>query len=424
MHSTFFQKLTAIRAFRSMNYRLYYIGQTVSVIGNFVQATASGWLLYRLTNTPIYLGLAFFCSNLPPVFLSPFAGVLADRMQRQKILQITQVLLMTITFLLAWLVLSSKIMPWHILSINFMLGIVNAFDMPGRNTFVYDILEHKEDLNNAVALNALMFNGSRIIGPAFAGFLISKYGEGLCFLFNGLSYTIIIFVLFLIKIQGYKQTVTEGSVLQNLQDGIKYAISNISIKTLLIFISITSLSTMPLIALMPVFAKDVFKGGADTLGMFMGLIGVGAVISAISLASKKKVEGIETVMFCGAFGFAIFLSIFAWSSNINLSRIIAIMAGASMILMYSGCNTLIQTIVEPTKRGRIMSLYTTAFIGSIPLGSILCGWLAHHLGVSVTCQLMAIICSIGGLLIYLNRKKILNDLQDSLLRQNAILSEK
>lgn len=413
MQSYIFEKITALRAFRSQNYRLYYIGQAVSVIGNFLQSTASGWLLYRITNAPIFLGLAFFCSNLPPVFLSPFAGVLADRIQRQKILKVTQVLLMAITFLLAWLVLHDKIVPWHILFINFMLGCVNAFDMPGRNTFMYDILEHKEDLNNAVALNALMFNGSRIIGPALAGFLIAKYGEGLCFLFNGFSYSLIILVLFFIKINDYKQSENKDSVLKNLKDGIKYAINNSSIKTLLLFISITGLSTMPLMTLMPVFAKDVFKGGPDTLGMFMGLVGVGAVISALSLASKKKVEGIETIMFFAAFGFAASLSIFAWSTDINLSRVMAVTAGGCMILMYSGCNTSIQTIVDSEKRGRIMSLYTTAFIGSTPLGAISCGWLANIIGVSATSQIMAIICLTGGSLIYINRKKLLQDLKNS-----------
>ncbi len=408
-----FEKISAIKAFRSKNYRLFYLGQSVSVLGNFLQSVATGWLIYRLTDSPFFLGLSNFASNVPILFLAPFAGVIADRVPRQKIIRITQISFMIVCFFLAATVLLNLIKPWHILVINLLFGIITAFDMPGRQTFLYDVLDYKEDLTNAVALNAIMFNGSRMIGPAIAGFLIAKYGEGLCFLINAFSFTAIVFTLFLIKTPPINLTNSEESVIKNLKEGISYVRNTKSIKTLLFFIFLTSTCTAPVMTLMPVFAKDIFKSGPETMGMFMGCVGIGAIISGVFLAVRKKVFGLNKVMTLASIFFGISIMIFAWSRNIALSQLMAVFAGSCMIIMFSGCNTLTQTIVEPDKRGRIMSLYTTAFVGAVPVGSLISGSLAAEIGVSYTCQLSGILCMFCALLLYLNRKSIAKDLKEA-----------
>ena len=381
-----------LRALKSRNYRLFFSGQGISLIGTWMQQIALGWLVYRLTDSAFLLGLVSFASQIPTFLLASFAGVLADRYDKHKIIIITQTFAMIQAAILSILTLMGIVHIWHIISLSIFLGLINAFDMPTRQTFVIDLVEDKKDLPNAIALNSSMFNAARLIGPTVAGILISLYGEGICFLINAVSYIAVIIGLLLMRIEPKIREAKKEKVLRGLKEGVKYAYEFIPIRTLLILIAIISLSGMPYTVLMPIFAKDILHGNANTLGYLLGSVGIGAFTGAIYLASRKTVLGLGRLIAIASTIFAFGLLLFSFSTSLIFSIPLMFVAGLGMMMQMASSNTLLQTIVDDDKRGRIMSLYVMAFMGTAPFGSLIAGSLASKIGAPYTVLLSGITC--------------------------------
>ncbi|MCB0749663.1 MAG: MFS transporter, partial [Ignavibacteriae bacterium] len=321
-----------LRALKSRNYRLFFSGQGISLIGTWMQQIALGWLVYRLTDSAFLLGLVSFASQIPTFLLASFAGVLADRYDKHKIIIITQTFAMIQAAILSILTLMGIVHIWHIISLSVLLGLINAFDMPTRQTFVIDLVEDKKDLPNAIALNSSMFNAARLIGPTIAGILISLYGEGICFLINAVSYIAVIIGLLLMRIEPKRREAKKEKVLRGLKEGIKYAYEFIPIRTLLILIAIISLSGMPYTVLMPIFAKDILHGNANTLGYLLGSVGIGAFTGAIYLASRKTVLGLGRLIAIASTIFAFGLLLFSFSTSLIFSLPLMFVAGLGMMM--------------------------------------------------------------------------------------------
>lgn len=387
-----------LRSLRHRNYRLFFGGQGISLVGTWMQQIALGWLVYRLTDSAFLLGLVGFAGQIPTFLLASFAGVLADRYNKHKIIIITQTLAMLQASVLAVLTLTNTIQIWHIISLSVFVGIVNAFDMPTRQSFVIDLVDDKSDLPNAIALNSSMFNTARLVGPTIAGILISLLGEGLCFLLNAISYIAVIIALFMMHIVPKVETINKERVLQGLKEGIKYAYNFKPIKILLLFLAIVSLTGGPYTVLMPIFARDILKGNANTLGFLFGAVGIGALIGAIYLASRKSVLGLGRWIAISSIVFALGLILFSFSQNFILSIILMLFTGFGMMIQMASTNTLLQTLVDDDKRGRVMSLYVMAFMGTAPIGSLIAGTLASKFGAPFTVLSGGIICLIGSMI--------------------------
>jgi MFS family permease len=384
-----------LRSLRHRNYRLFFGGQGISLVGTWMQQIALGWLVYRLTDSAFLLGLVSFAGQIPTFILASFAGVLADRYNRHKIIIITQTLAMIQAALLAILTLTNTIQIWHIISLSIFVGIVNAFDMPTRQSFVIDLVDDKSDLPNAIALNSSMFNTARLVGPTIAGILISVIGEGLCFLLNAISYIAVIIALMMMHIVPKIETIKKEKVLKELKEGLKYAYYFKPIRVLLMFLGLVSLTGIPYTVLMPIFARDILKGNANTLGFLFGSVGVGALVGAIYLASRKSVLGLGRWIAIASAIFAVGLILFSLSENLIISLVLMLFTGFGMMVHMASTNTLLQTLVENDKRGRIMSLYVMAFMGTAPLGSLIAGTLASKFGAPYTILSGGIICLLG-----------------------------
>lgn len=385
------------RALKHRNYRLFFAGQSVSLIGTWIQAIASGWLVYRLTNSASLLGIVAFSSQIPSFLLASLAGVLVDRWNRHRLLVITQTLAMLQAFILAGLVMTGSITVWQIIILNVILGLVNAFDMPARQSFVVEMIEKKEDLGNAIALNSSMVNGARLIGPAIAGMLIALVGEGFCFFLNGISFLAVIFSLLAMKIFPRRARQGGEDILKEMKDGFRYVYHFSPIRDILLLLALVSLVGMPYSVLMPIFARDILHGGPPALGFLMAASGVGALGGALYLASRKNVIGLVRILVLGAFIFGIGLISFSFSYLFWLSVIIMFFIGFGMMTQIAACNTLVQTLVADDKRGRVMSMYTMAFMGMAPFGSLLAGLLANRWGAPQTIFLCGLACIAGAL---------------------------
>lgn len=372
-----------LRALGSRNYRLFFSGQLVSLLGNWMTQIATSWLVYRLTGSPLLLGAVGFAGQIPAFLLSPIAGVWVDRWPRQQLLIITQVLAMVQTLALAILALSGHIAMWHIIVLMVFKGFINAFDMPARQTFVVELVEDKADLSNAIALNSSMFNLARLLGPSIGGLLIALVGEGLCFLIDGLSYIGVIISLMKIKVPALVEK-KQVSPVQQLVDGCRYAFGFPPIRAIILLIGSVSLMGMPYAVLMPIIADKVLGGGPGTLGVLMAFSGVGALTSALILAARKSVRGLTRLIPLSTAAFGFTLLVFSYSSWLWLSLVAITIMGYAMIQQNAACNTILQTIVEPDKRGRVMSLYTMSFMGMMPLGSLWAGALAERIGAQKT----------------------------------------
>jgi MFS family permease len=370
-----------LRALRHRNYRLYFAGQLISLIGTFLTQVATVWLVFRITHRAEMLGVVGFAGQIPMFVLGPFAGVWVDRINRRRLLVITQSLAMLQSFALAGLALMHVINVPEIIGLAIFQGIINAFDMPGRQTFLVEIVTDRSDLANAIALNSTMVHGARLIGPAIAGLLIAWVGEGLCFLIDGISYIAVIAALLAMRLN-LRQLPAPRSVMADLTDGFRYALGFPPIRVLLMLMAVFSLSAMPALQiLMPIFA-DHFGGnghGAQTLGFLMTASGGGALIGSLYLASRKTVVGLGRVIVAGSTTFAICLIAFAFSTHLWLSLIICVFAGLAMLINFASANTLIQTFVDDHMRGRVMSLFTVCFIGMTPWGNLLAGEMATWL---------------------------------------------
>jgi MFS family permease len=391
-----------LRALRHRNYKLFFSGQLISLIGTWMQGLAMGWLVYRMSHSAFMLGLVGFASQIPTLILSPFAGVLLDRWDKHKVIVITQTLSMVQAFILSYLVLSGGVHIWQLVLLNVFIGMVNGFDMPARQSFIVEMIEDRRDLGNAIALNSSMFNAARLIGPSIAGLIIAAMGEGICFLLNAISYIAVIISLLAMRINYVKHPQQDEPMLTGLKEGIIYAWNFIPIRLILIMISLLSLAGMPYTILMPVFAREILKGGAHTMGFLVGAIGVGALCGALYLASRKTVRGLGKVIPMAALSFGISLIVFSFSHNLIFSLVMLLLTGMSMMIHTASCNTILQTLVDDKMRGRVMSFYTMAFMGMTPFGSLIFGGLASQIGAPHTLIFGGGVCIIGAIVFALN----------------------
>ena len=370
-----------LRALRSRNYRLFVAGQSVSLVGTWMQQVAMSWLVYRLTGSAMLLGVVGFASQIPTIFISPVAGVLADRWDRRRLLIATQALAMFQAAFLAIVVLTGVVQVWQIILLSLILGVVNAFDIPVRQSFIVEMVEHREDLGNAIALNSSMVNGARLIGPAIAGLLVASVGEGICFILNAISYLAVIVALAAMRIpHGSHHSRPRRHILHELHEGFMYAYKFGPIRSILLLVALISLMGMPYAVLMPVFAKDILHGGAHTFGFLMTAAGSGALVGTLYLASRQSVLGLGRVIVTATIFFAAGIASFALSSNFILSLAALTLAGFGAMTLVSSCNTVLQTILDEDKRGRVMSFFTMAFVGMAPFGSLGAGTMAGIIG--------------------------------------------
>ena len=355
------------------------------------------WLVYRMTDSAFLLGLIGFTGQIPTVIFGSFAGVYADRLNRRNLLIATQAFAMMQALLLAFLTLTGLVAVWHLIVLSIILGIVNAFDVPARQSFVIDLVENRRDLGNAIALNSFMFNSARLVGPSIAGLLIAYVGEGICFLVNGISFFAIILALLAMKTNQRVREQSSGAILHELREGFRYVFGFAPIKYIIALVGMVSLLSMPYIVLMPVFARDILHGGSHTLGFLMGATGIGALIGALYLASRKSVIGLGRIITISTCIFGCGLIAFSFSRYLPLSLLMMLMTGFGMIVSAASCNTIVQTIVDEDKRGRVMSFYAIAFIGMAPFGSLIGGSIADNIGAPLTlagCGVLSIVCAV------------------------------
>ncbi len=386
---------STFRSLKYRNYRLYFTGQSISLIGTWIQRITVPWLVYHLTDSAFLLGVVSFAGQIPTFLIAPFAGVLTDRLNRYHLLILTQVAAMIQAFLLAFLYLSGYIAVWHVVVLSVILGIINAFDVPVRQSFMIEMIDKKEDLANAIALNSSMVNGARLLGPSIAGLLIALTGEGFCFLINGVSYLFVIASLFMMKIVPRKAHNKNKHVIKELKEGFSYTFGFPPIRYLILLLALVSLTAMPYTVLMPVFAKEVLHGGSHTFGFLMGASGAGALLGALYLASRKNVLGLDKVIAIATGTFGLSLVAFSFSRFFTLSLVLMVLVGLGMMLQMASSNTIIQTVVDDDKRGRVMSFYTMAFMGTTPFGSFIAGSLASKLGAPETILIGGIVCVLG-----------------------------
>lgn len=357
------------------------------------------WLVYRLTGSSLLLGVVGFTSQIPTLLLSPVAGVLADRWDRRRLLLATQSLAMVQAALLAVAVLTGYVQVWQIVLLSLLLGIVNAFDIPIRQSFVVEMVEHREDLGNAIALNSSMVNGARLVGPAIAGLLVASVGEGICFILNAFSYLAVILALTAMRVTpGSHQQRERRHILHELREGFVYAFGFGPIRSILLLVALVSLMGMPYAVLVPVFAKEVLHGGAHTFGFLMTAAGCGALAGTLYLASRSSVLGLGRVIARATMVFAVGIAAFSLSRNFPFSLVALAAAGFGAMTLVASCNTVLQTILEEDKRGRVMSFFTVSFMGMVPFGSLAAGALAEVIGPRETLLIGAAFCLAGGVL--------------------------
>jgi MFS family permease len=411
-----------VRAFRHQNFRLYFGGQSVSLVGTWVQQIALSWTIYQRTHSSLLLGLVSFAGQLPLFVLTPFAGVLVDRFDRHRILIITQTLAMLQAFALALVVSTGTLQVWNLIALNVFAGSVLAVDLTARQAFIVDMVGSGDDLPNAVALNAFVINGGRMLGPAIAGLLLTIVSPSVCFYLNAISYIPVIVALMAMKVAKQPVPSGESSAVEDLIEGIKYAMSFPPIWTVLLLVALISLAGLPYAVLMPIFAAEVLHGNAHTLGWLMAAPGIGALVATVYLASRKSVYGAGPRIAVGAIMFSGGLIAVGLARNLVVALVALAFVGMGMIIDLATSNTILQTIVDDDKRGRVMSLYTMAFMGMAPFGSLIAGATAHRFGVQPTMLCGGIICLIGGL-IFAVRIPVLRPMVLPIYRRKGIIPE-
>lgn len=401
-------KVNTFNAFKSRNYRLFFAGQSVSLIGTWMQKTAVSWVVYSLTHSKFMLGLTLFASMFPSFLFSFIGGVVADRYDRYKLLLLTQVVSMIQAILLTVLVFFKHFSVWEIMALSVLLGIINAFDVPARQSLVYEMVDDKKDLPNALALNSSMVNLSRLIGPGIAGIAIEKLGDDVCFGLNALSFVAVIASLLLMKLPKYVSVPRTKNVIAELKEGFIYIKRTPSISFILLMLALMSLFVLPFSTLIPVYAKDIFHGTASTFGVIDSAIGLGAFSGAIFLASLKPGRNLNKILAINTFVFGAGLILFSHTTYYPLALLFSIIAAFGMMSQITISNTLIQTTVDASMRGRVISLYAMAFFGMQPLGGLIIGSVSQHIGVQNTVLAEGIIALLIGLLHvrFLQRNKI------------------
>lgn len=387
--------ISLLRSFRHRNFRLFFSGQFVSMTGTWMQNTAQMWLVYRLTKSPVLLGLVGFFGQAPVLFLGLVGGWAADRFDRRRVIVLTQVLAMIQAFLLAALTYSGHVRVEQVMVLALFLGTVTAFDMPARQSFVVRMVG-PEDLPNAIALNSTLVNASRMVGPAAAGILVGLSGEGVCFLVNGVSYLAVIAGLLLMRLPPEQARLASGNFRRTLREGVGYAARHPEIRRLLFLLAVVSLAGMPFMVLLPMFADGIFARGPQGLGWLTCAMGLGAVMGAVLLAGRRNGEGIGGTAGRGAVLFGAGLMLFAVSRSYGLSLALAAVAGAGMMTSFASANTRMQSLTTEAMRGRVMSLFGMTFMGVAPLGSLLAGLLAKRAGAPFAVFTGGVACAAGG----------------------------
>jgi MFS family permease len=387
----------AWRALRHRNFRLFFGGQSISLIGTWMTRIATSWLVYRLTHSALLLGTVSFAGQIPTFLLAPIAGVIVDRIDRRKVLVWTQTLAMVQSLAMAWLTLSHRITITEVLVLSMMQGFINAFDMPARQSFIVKMVEDRADLSNAIAINSSMVNAARLIGPSLAGLLIAATNEGWCFLVDGVSYIAVIISLLMMHVALSGERRDPTSMMTQLRAGWTYVAGFVPIRSILLLFGLLSLMGWPFMVLMPVFAAQVLHGGAHTLGFLMGAVGVGSLVSALSMVMRRSVRGLTKMIPIAAAIFGVGLICFGLSPYLWLSMLMMLVTGFGMMQGLTGSNTIIQTLVDEKMRGRVMSYYTMAFVGMAPFGSLLAGALAHAIGAQRTVIVSGVACIIGSI---------------------------
>jgi MFS family permease len=385
----------SLRALRSRNYRLFFAGQSVSLIGTWMTRLATSWIVYQLTDSAFLLGLTSFVGQIPAFFVAPIAGVWLDRWNRHRVLVITQVLAMTQSLALATLAFTHFINLWWVIGLALLQGLINAFDMPARQAFVIQMIEERADLGNAIALNSSMVNGAKLVGPAIAGVLVATAGAGVCFLIDGISYIAVIYSLLAMRVAPVEPRLARKGALEELAEGWKYVVESPAIRSILLLLALVSVIGMPYTVLMPLVAADILHGGAHTLGFLMAMSGVGALASAIGLALRKSVIGLGRRIAVSAAVFGGGLILLGVSRSLTISLLLMTITGFGMMQQMAASNTILQTIAADDKRGRVMSFYTLSILGMNPIGSLLAGGVAARIGVPVTMIGAGAIC-LGG----------------------------
>jgi MFS family permease len=379
-------------ALRYRNFKLYFFGQSISVLGTWMTRLATGWLVYRLTHSALTLGVVGFSGQILSFLLGPFAGVWIERINRRKLLIWTQIAACLQSFALAGLTLAHIITIHEVIALSVLQGAINALDIPGRQSFLVQMVDDRKDLGNAIAINSAMVNGARLVGPAIAGIVIAATNEGWCFLIDAVSYLAVIASLLMMRIKPLEIQRIVSSKWEQMREGWAYVTTFRPIRTILACFALLSLMGWPFTVLLPIFAGQVLKGGAHTLGFLTGASGLGALTSAISLALRKSVVGLTRMIQISAAIFGVGLILFGLSHTLWLSLVLMFFVGFGMIQAASASNTVIQTLVPEDKRGRVMSYYTMAFVGSAPFGSLMAGGLAHYIGAPRTVMVTGVFC--------------------------------
>jgi MFS family permease len=385
-----------VRALRHRNYRLFFAGQSLSLVGTWITRIATSWLVYRLTGSALLLGVVGFCGQIPTLFLAPVAGVFVDRWNRHRVLLVTQLLSTIQSLALAALALAGIITVPQLLVLQIFQGVINAFDTPARQAFVVTMIEDRADLPNAIALNSTMVNASRIVGPSIGGVVIAAVGEGWCFLLDAVSYLAVIASLLAMHVPAQLPRTATTRVAEELRAGLAYVTRFSPIGTVLLLLALVSTMGMPYTVLMPAVAAKVLHGGPHTLGLLMGASGTGAVGGAVYLASRRTVIGLGRVIAIAVAVFGGGLVAFSQSRSLWLSLLLLPLVGAGFMVSLAASNTVVQTLVEEQLRGRVMAFYTMAFLGTAPIGSLLAGLLASRIGESSTIAFGGIACRLGG----------------------------
>jgi MFS family permease len=385
------------RALTHRNFRIFVVGQGISVVGTWMQQIATVWLVYRLSHSSMLLGVADFAAQIPAALILPVAGVLTDRWNRHRTVLATQALAMIQAFALMALTATGLISVWQVILLGTLLGLVNAFDATARQSFVIQLVERHEHLANAIAINSSVFNAARLVGPAIAGFVIGTLGECPCFLLNGLSYLAVLGSLLLMRVRPIAKPVADEGIFHGLSEGFQYVTGSMPIRTLLVLLGIVSMMSAPLTMLMPILATEVLHGGPYTLGLLTAAMGVGALAASLFLAARKSVVGLGSVIAVATAVFGMGMTGLSFSHLLSVSLVLLLVTGFAMVAQMAATNALLQTIVEENKRGRVMSFYTLAFFGMGPLGSLLAGCLASTLGATAVFLIFGMVCVTGSL---------------------------
>ncbi len=380
------------RSLRNKNYRLFFYGQGISLIGTWMQSVALNWLLFRLTGSSLMLGLVTFAGQFPIFLLAPLAGVIGDRFDRRKILLVVQIAAMLQAFLLAFVTFGEIIKAWHIICLAFILGVINSFEMPVRHAIVFDLLDDKRDLANAIALNSSLFNGARLIGPALAGIIVAFKGEAICFFVNALSYFATILAFSLMKLINGNSDRNKSDLIIEIRDGFNYARGQSPVRELLLLVSLISFFALTFPVLLPVFASDILHGSSHTFGFLVSSAGAGAFVATLYLASRKNINGLVSVIKYSLFVLSFAFVVFSFSRVMILSMAALFVVGFTSIVVIASCNTILQSVVDGEKRSRVMSLYVMAFTATAPLGGFLSGTLSEYITASWTIFASGICC--------------------------------